>query len=237
MPHPINDNSSDLAASDRRTLAALFEHPIANNLTWAAIVRLFGHLGSVEEKSNDEFAFQVGAEHLKMRKPHTKDLTAPDVLDFRHFATRLGHSPNREPQQSRAGEPATPSFLVVIDHHEARVYLIEAGSDTAKHVIRPYDPHHFLHHLSHKDQSRERGQWAHEDATFYERIAKTVATGGKIVLVGHGEGKSSAVHHLAEYLATHHHETYQRVVREAVADLSHITEPQLLEIGLRALSA
>lgn len=231
----MNDKFSDLSASDRGTLAALFDHPTAHNLTWAAIVRLFGHLGDVEEKSNDEFAFQVGGDHLTMRKPHTKDLTAPDVLDFRHFAVRLGWSPDRKSKPAAADTSVVPSFLVVMDHHEARIYLIEAGTDPDKSVIRPYDPHHFLHHLSHKDQSRERGQWAHEDATFYERIAQTIARGGRIVLVGHGNGKSNAAHHLAEYLDKHHHQAYSRVTREVVADLSHITEPQLLEIGRRAL--
>lgn len=235
MPHQMNDKFSDLSASDRGTLVTLFEHPTAHNLTWAAIVRLFGHLGEVEEKTNDEFAFHVGGDHLTIRKPHTKDLTAPDVLDFRHFAARLGWSPNQELKPTALGASAALSFLVVMDHHEARIYLIEADTDPTKSVIRPYDPHHFLHQLSHKDQSRERGQWAHEDASFYERIAQTVAKGGKIVLVGHGDGKSNAAHHLANYLDRHHHQAYSRVTREVVADLSHTTEPQLLEIARRAL--
>ena len=35
--------------------------------------------------------------------------------------------------------------------------------------IKPYDP--LLHHLTHKDQSRQQGQRAPEDSTFYDRIA------------------------------------------------------------------
>jgi hypothetical protein len=31
------------------------------------------------------------------------------------------------------------------------------ASDTSLHAIKPYDPHHFQHHLMHKDQSREKG--------------------------------------------------------------------------------
>ena len=37
---------------------------------------------------------------------------------------------------------------------------------------------------------------------------------GKIVVVGHGTGKSNAAHHLLEYLKSHHSETHQRVVSE-----------------------
>jgi phosphoheptose isomerase len=102
-------------------------------------------------------------------------------------------------------------------------------------VIRPYDPHHFLHHLSHKGQSRERGQRAPEEPAFYEQIAQALALGGKIILVGHGTGKRNAAHHLADFLRSHHRETYDRVVREIVADLSSITTPQLLDLSRQAL--
>jgi glycerol dehydrogenase-like iron-containing ADH family enzyme len=87
----------------------------------------------------------------------------------------------------------------------------------------------------HKEQSRARGQRAPEDHQFYKEIADAVAVGGKIVVVGHGAGKSNAAHHLIEYLRAHHTETYQRVVREVVADLSSITDPQLLELARQAL--
>jgi predicted transcriptional regulator len=39
-----------------------------------------------------------------------------------------------------------------------------------------------------------------------------------------------------EYLRTHRHETYQRVVREMEADLSAVTPPQLLQLAQQALS-
>ena len=89
--------------------------------------------------------------------------------------------------------------------------------------------------LVHKDQSRERGQRAPEEPAYYETIADAVALGGKIVVVGHGEGKSNAAHHLIEYLKTHHRETYQRIVHEISADLSSVTLPQLLDLARQAL--
>ena len=41
----------------------------------------------------------------------------------------------------------------------------------------------------------------------------------------------------AEYLRAHHPETFARVVREITADLSSITQPQLLDLAREALSA
>ena len=123
-----------------------------------------------------------------------------------------------------------------MDHHGAKIFHVDVTSDDgSEHVIKPYDPHHFLHHLTHKDQSREQGQRAPEEPAYYEAIADAVALGGKIVVVCHGVGKSDAAHHLTEYLRSHPNETYQRIVREIVADLSTITTPQLLDLALEGL--
>ena len=225
---------SALSRSDKRTLAALFRHPLAHNLPWSDVLALFGKVGAVEQKANDDFAFQAGGEAYVMRKPHGKELTGQEVIDLRHFATRAGLARHHEAAVPVAG--AVNNLVVVMDHHEAKIYQIDAaGDDEGEKAIKPYDPHHFLHHLTHKDESRERGQRSPEDATFYERIAQALVGGGKILLVGHGTGKSNAAHHLADYLAAHHKETHARVVTEMVTDLSAVTQPQLLALAAKAL--
>ena len=126
--------------------------------------------------------------------------------------------------------------MIVVDHHGAKIYRIHAVGDRDREVeITPYDPHHFLHHNVHKDQSRQEGQRAPEDTEFYKRIGDAVAAGGEIVVVGHGTGKSNAAQHLSEYLHAHQPETYQRIVREITADLHAVTVPQLRRLVERAL--
>jgi hypothetical protein len=231
-------NAHTLTGSHRRALEAIFRHPSPHNLDWRDVVGLIGELGISREKANGEFGFEVAGRHHLMRKPHTKDLTAPQVIEVRHFLEQAGMSPELPSQPSAEPDPAAPSLLVVVDHHGAKIFHVDVASDDAsEHVIRPYDPHHFLHHLAHKDQSRERGQRASEEPAYYEKIAAAVALGGKIVVVGHGAGKSNAAHHLTAYLQSHHRETYQRVVREIIADLSSVTTPQLLELARQALRA
>jgi hypothetical protein len=225
---------TSLSTSERKTLHAIFSHPMRHNLEWSDAAALVESIGTVEQKANSAFELKIGAECQTLHKPHTKDLTSPDIIELRHFLTRAGWSPDMPSQASPQIE--APSLLVAIDHHGARVYRIDvASAEVSEHVIAPYDPHHFLHHMRHKDQSRERGQKQAEDATFYARIAEAVATGGRIVLVGHGSGASNAAHHLAEYLRERHSETYARVVVEMTADLSALTDPQLLALGRRAL--
>jgi hypothetical protein len=220
-----------------RTLQALFRHPPAHNLEWMDVVTLIEKIGSVQERGGNKYSFEVGGEHLLMHKPHTKDLISSEVADLRHFLQRTGWSPEASSRAAARPEPPAPTLMVVLDHHGARIYSIDTAPDSAsKPEIKPYDPHHFLHHLTHKDQSREQGQRAPEDAEFYRRISDALAAGGRIVVVGHGTGKSNAAQHLTEYLRTHHHETYQRIVREIEADLSAVTTPQLLVLAEQALA-
>jgi hypothetical protein len=229
---PAKDHSS-VTGSDRRTLNAIFRHPLSHNLGWSDVVALFETIGEVEERANNEFSFRVGGVHHLMHKPHTKDLTAPEVIELRHFLTRAGW------QSGSATQPSAPraaDLLVVMDHHEAKIYELDPPShETSQPAIKPYDPHHFLHHLVHKDQSREQGQRAPEDHGFYTQIADAVAAGGRIVVAGHGTGKSNAAHHFIEYLRARHGDTYRRVVHDFVVDLSSQTPAQLFDLARQAL--
>jgi len=198
----VDGTLSKITGSHRRTLEAIFRHPSAHNLEWSDVVGLIAVIGDVHEKANGEFVFEVAGNrrHL-IRKPHTKDLTSSEVIELRHFLAQAGLSPELPSQPAGHPTPAAPSLLIVVDHHGTKIFDVDVSSDdVSEHVIRPYDPHHFLHHLVHKDQSREQGQRAPEEPAYYERIADAVAPGGKIVVVGHGAGKSNAAHHLTEYL-------------------------------------
>ena len=223
-------------ASQRRTLGMLFRHPTAQNIDWDDALALLEVVGDVEHKDNDKWMFQIGAERQVMHQPHSKDLTGSEVIDLRKFLQRAGWSAEGEVATPAAANPRAPSLLVVVDHHEAKIYHIGTDPrDATRQEIKPYDPHHFLHHLIHKDQDRERGQRAPEDPGFNVAIATALETGGSIVVVGHGSGHSNAAHYLIENLRAHHPETYARVVGEVVADLSSVTTAQLLEIAQKAL--
>ena len=227
-----------LAEADRLTLDAMFTQPLPY-VGWNKAVALFGVLGAVEPRADGAFAFRIGAEHHLVRKPRDEDLSASEVVGLRHLIERAGLAPVLPASHADPAPPflpAVPGLLVAMDHHGARVFQIDAAAaDPAEHTIKPYDPHGYLHHLTHKDEARERGQRAAEDPAYYERIAHTVMAAARVVVVGHGRGHSDAAHHLIDYLQAHHRDTYGRTVTEVVADLSSLTEPQLLDLGRRAL--
>jgi hypothetical protein len=124
-------------------------HPVAHNLEWADVIALFAKIGSVEHKTNDDTVLQVGAEHQSFRRSRGKDLLLDDVMAIRHFLTRVG--------QALQHSTETADFLVTIEHHEAKVYHLDLrADDPANHTMTPYDPHHFLHHLT---QGPVEGAW------------------------------------------------------------------------------
>jgi hypothetical protein len=228
---PLQDNAG-VSGANRRTLEAVFRHPSAHNLEWNDVVALIDKIGDVDRKANNEFEFRVSGEVHFMRKPHTKDIAGSDVIKLRKFLAHAGWSSEQHSVPETQVIRSASNLMVVIDHHEARIYDIASDAENAdRKTIKPYDPHHFLHHLTHKDQASARGQRAPEDITFYQAIATALTNANSIIVVGHGTGKSNAAHHLSDYLRTHHAAIAQRIVRECVADLSSITQPQLLELA------
>ncbi len=219
-------------ALDRGTLERIFRHPAAQNIHWDDAVALFETIGNVEHTHSENWMFHIGAESQVVQRPHTKDLTGAEVIELRKLLKRAGWSAEGDVGSPAATGAGAPDLIVVVDHHEAKIYRVsKAADDAVPTQIEPYDPHHFLHHLTHRDQDREPGQRAPEDPSFYVRIAAALATGGSIVVVGHGAGHSNAARHLLEHLQSHDPEIYARVVREVVADLSSVTPAQLLDIA------
>ena len=240
---PPAGDPATLSTAGRRTLQALFRHPIAHNLEWKDVVALFKMLGAVEQQTHDAVVFRIGGAEHRVHKPHSKDITVHELLGFRSILTQAGCSPDAQARQHPlAAEPATvpspPDLMVTVAHHEARVYRLDMQSaEPLDHVITPYDPHHFLHHLTHKNLSREHGQRAPEDPGFYKRLARTVASARAIVVIGHGAGHSNAADGLLEFLRLHHPDISRKVACEVVADLSNLTPAQLLVLGRHTLSS
>jgi hypothetical protein len=184
----VSRGSAALHGAHLRTFEALFRHPTPHNIEWMDVIALFENIGAVRRKADEKFTLDLAGEHYLIHKPHTKDLTSSEVVDLRHFFQRAGWSPGALSQAAPRSDLERVTLMVVVDHHGAKIYRIEPGSgDAAPHEITPYDPHHFLHHLTHKDQLREAGQRASEDSSFYRRIGDALAPASRILVVGHGK--------------------------------------------------
>ena len=117
-------------------------------------------------------------------------------------------------------------MLVVLDHHEARVYRTELHGAVPQHLV-PYDPHGYGRHL-HSAHEWTDGKRQPERKSFYEAIAKTLAGAERVLVFGSGTGRSSAMEQLLADLREHHRAVAEKVIGSVVVDAHHTTEDQLL---------
>jgi hypothetical protein len=223
---------------DRRTLEAVFRHPVPGNLAWSDALHLISRLGTARQEPNGRLLFTIAGHSHVFHEPHGKELTPEEVGQLRKFLESAGITPASVDvvEENRPVESATLDMVVAVDHHQARLFTIEGASGPAR-TLRPYDPHHFLHHLTHRQERELRGQREPEEPSYYSQIAAALAPARRIVVLGHGTGHSNAAAHLEQVLRAKHPDIYGRVIATKAVDLSAITEPQLLALALELLDS
>lgn len=205
---------------------ALLEGKLPRNMSWSAALDLVGELGTVEPHGDHDFVFTVGEQRAFFKRPHDHQLGVEEVARLRKFLRDAG------PVVDKA-VPVQPCRMIVeIDHHGAHVFRnVDHQKDDVVKLIRPDDPFGFHHHLIHRKEAHYRGERVPEEASFYEEISRELLPANQIVLIGSGTGKSSAVDHLAHYLAIHHPSISRHVVATEKADLSALTSPEIEAIA------
>jgi hypothetical protein len=188
----VPDEGRHMATNDRRTLEAIFHHPVPHNLSWMDTLRLLTHLGSADEKADGKYSLMINGRHLIVPKPHAKHLDAREITDLRHYLSSAGISPENPYGTPETADSTSVDIIALIDHHSAKLYRIHLSSGQRAETIAPYDPHHFLHHLHHREELREQGQRPPEDLTFYDGIAQALRDADRTILLGHGTGLSNA---------------------------------------------
>ena len=222
-----------LSPADRRTIDAIFRHPVARNLAWSDVLHLMRRVGTVEHGYNGKFRLAVGGHEVFFARPNGKHLDPGEIMQLRSFLHDAGAEAGFA-EVDKGGRVPEGDMLVAVDHRGARLFWIGAQSPAG--TLHPYDPHHYLHHLDHRIENHYRGQRAPEDGSYYDGIAAALAGARRIVLIGHGSAKSNAARHLEGVLRKKYSEIYARVAVTESADLSAMTEPQLLALALEALA-
>ena len=227
--------ASPLHHRDQAVIDLIYHHPVAHNLSWHDVLRLVGHIGKAEQKHDGKWLFQVNGLERTFPTPHG-DHTEPDeVVKLRDFLSEAGFLTNSAGEPYLDGEKVAPVKMVVVDHHEATVYDLRDGECVHVATLRPHDPHHFLHHLTHRDQSRYQGQRAPEDPAFYDSLITALQGAGAAVLIGHGTGTSAAIEVLGQWLRAEHGRVPSRIVEITHTDTSAYTVPQLAQLAHEAL--
>jgi len=204
----------------KHTYDAIFRHPTAHNLEWHDLRSLLEALAKVADGHTGIIEL-TNAQMLALHSPrHTGVASVEDVLAIRHLLEKLG--------ETTVPPAAAPGIhlLVVIDHHEAKIYRTELHGAVPQHLT-PYDPHGFGRHLC-SDNEETDGKRKPERKSFYEAVAATLRGADQILIFGHGTGESSAMEQLLADLRRNHGDVAKHIVGAIVTDGDHTTEGQLL---------
>lgn len=206
-----------LNGSHLHTYNAIFQHPISHNLNWHEVGALLKHLGQVEEESNGKIKVTRNGHVLLLHRPHTKEAaTADEVMTLRHFLEKSADMPAASASQ-------LAHWLLLIDHHEARLFRSEIQGGSSLHIL---PEKHFAHTRDSGNVSR--GKEKPDPDTFFKPIAEALQEEGPILVFGTGTGSSSEMDQFVAWLKIHHPDQARRIVGSLPVDEHHLTRDQML---------
>ena len=214
------NSTSPLTGSHLRTYQTIFQHPVSHNLRWRDVYALLRELGEVEEQPNGHLNVTRNGELLVLHRPRSKDVAEIDeLMSLRHFLERTEAAP-------RATNVEKAHWLLVIDHHEARIFRSEMHGTIPQQIL-PHEPEDYFRH-AHNLEAVSRGKEKPEPNSFFEPVARALQNAGQILIFGTGTGTSSEMVQFIAWVETHHPELATRIIGSLTVDEHHLTKDQLL---------
>src|SRR5215471_943200 len=84
----------EILGRDRRTLEAVFRHPVPGNLAWSDALHLVERLGTSASEPNGRLLFAIGTHKHVFHRPHNKELTPEEITQLRKFLEAAGITPD-----------------------------------------------------------------------------------------------------------------------------------------------
>ena len=213
-----------LSGSHRRTYKTIFQHPVSHNLEWRAVYGLLEKLGSVVEDANGNLKATRNGHTLVLNPPRAKDVAeADEVMILRNF---LEQSAVAVPPAETQPTETDMHFLLVIDHHEARIFRSEMHGAVPMQIL-PHKPEDFFRHAQ-DSKDFSSGQEKPDPNSFFEPVAKALQAAKQLLVFGTGTGTSSEMDQFIEWLKHNHADLAKRVIGAVVVDEHHLSVEQLL---------
>jgi hypothetical protein len=221
-------SSSSLTGSQLQTYESIFHHPAPHNLVWHDVHILLRQLGAVTEEANGNLKATRNGRTLTLHVPRTKEVT--DLFELTELRKFL--------EQSETPLPATivgkSHWLVVINHHQARIFHSEMPPKAAQQILSQ-GPHEFFRH-AHNSKDFSRGMEKPDANSFFGAVVNALIStpaslkkDGEIVIFGSGKGQGSEMEQFVAWVKSHRPEIARRIVGTLVVDEHHLTDAQLLE--------
>jgi hypothetical protein len=202
--------SQTLSGTHLRTYNEIFRHPVSHGLEWRSVRSLFSHVAEVVEQPNGNLKVTRNGHSMVLGAPRTKEVAdVDDLMGLRRFLEQSEPAP----AGTAAGEA---HWLVVINHHEARIYRSEMLGAAPERIL-PHEPSEFFRH-AHNSKDFARGREKPDPNSFFEPVASALGGSGKILLFGTGKGTSSEMEQFVAWLGRHHKGMAARIVGSLVVD-------------------
>lgn len=178
---------------------------------------MFKRLGEVVDESNGNLKITRNGQTLVLHRPNTKDVAnADEVMTLRHFL-------EKSQAITAKSELEDAHWLLLIDHHEARIFRSEIHGGLPRKIL-PVE--YFRHTRDSGDVSRGKEK---PDATgFFQLVAGALRPAVQILVFGTGTGTSNEMNQFTTWLNKHHPELAKRIIGSMVVDEHHLTDDQLL---------
>ncbi len=210
-----------LTGTHQRTFDRIFQHPISHNLEWRDVHALLEEMGDVAKEHNGSLKVTRNGQTLVLHPTSKKDVAEMnEIMAIRHFLERSEAAP---PEGSGRGT----DWLLIIDHHEARIFRSEIEGAVPQRIL-PDEPGRYFRH-AHDSKENARGQEKPSPSTFFEPVAKVLQAPGQILIFGAGTGTSNEMDLFIAWLKRHHAESAKKIIGSVIVDEHHLTEDQLLE--------
>ena len=209
-----------LTGAHLRTYQTIFQHPVSHNLGWHDVHALFRQLGQIEKEPNGNLKVTRNGQTLVLPPTRTKDVAKTDeLMKIRDFLERS------EKPLLQANEQDI-RWLVVISHHEVRIFRAEIHGAVAER-IRPDQADDAISHV-HSFNGFSRGQEKPAPHTFFGPVADALKGAGQILIFGSGTGTANEMDQFVAWLKIHHPELARRITGALIIDAHHLTDAQLL---------
>ena len=208
-----------LSGSHRRTYDTIFQHPVTHNLAWHDVFAMLRQLGEVDEQPNGNLRVIRHGLTLVLHPVRTKEVsTTEEVLALRHFLDRSETAPP-------ATAAAEPHWLLLIDHHQARIFLTDLAGEVPQ--VAAHRAEYFFRPTPHAEDF-SRGQEKPDANTYFEPVAQTLQAAGRILIFGTGTGGGSEMTQFIAWTKVHHPALAGRIDGSLTVDEHHLTDGQLL---------
>jgi hypothetical protein len=214
------NSTAPLTGSHLRTYNTIFQHPVSHNLEWRSVRSLLSKLGEVTDEPNGNLKATRNGLSLVLHLSRSKDVAeTEELMAIRHFLEQSEQAGARPKQ-------VDPDWLLVIDHHEARIYR-SAAPGAVPQQVRPHVPEDFFRH-AHNSRDFTRGQEKPDPNSFFEPVVAMLNGAGTILVFGTGTGMSSEMDQFIDWAKINHPELSRRIVGSVVIDEHHMTEDEVL---------